>query len=172
MNLVRWPERLPSQRSAAARGNVVVVRDRAGHKRVLRARTAGFTLVEMLVVLAIIGLIVGIAAPRIFSQLAGAKVRAAHIQIEALKNALDLYFLDMGRYPSTSEGLGALMVRPSNAAVWNGPYIKGNAVPRDPWNNDYNYRAPGGNGRPYEIVSFGADGHDGGSDNAADIRSW
>jgi len=136
------------------------------------AASAGFTLVEMLVVLAIIGLIVGIVAPRVFNQLAGAKVRTAHIQIESLKNALDLFFLDVGRYPTTSEGLGALMARPSSASSWNGPYLKSAAVPRDPWNNPYVYRAPGQNGRSYDIVSFGADGRDNGTQSGTEITSW
>uniref|UniRef100_Q07N86 Type II secretion system core protein G n=1 Tax=Rhodopseudomonas palustris (strain BisA53) TaxID=316055 RepID=Q07N86_RHOP5 len=135
-------------------------------------RKAGFTLVEMLVVLAIIGLIVGIAAPRVFNQLAGAKVRAAKVQIESLKSALDLFFLDVGRYPTVSEGLGALIARPSNSAIWNGPYIKSAAVPHDPWNHEYIYHSPGRDGRPYDIVSLGADGRDGGADNAADVTSW
>lgn len=151
--------------------DLVHLRDAAGRRRVVSRAAAGFTLVEMLVVLAIIGLIVGIVGPRIFNQLAGAKVRTAHVQIESLKSALDLYFLDVGRYPSTSEGLSALIARPSSSAFWNGPYLKG-GVPHDPWNHDYAYRAPGSDGRAYEIVSFGADGHDGGSDNDADIKSW
>ncbi len=135
-------------------------------------RQAGFTLVEMLVVLAIIGLIVGIAAPRVFNQLAGAKVRTAKVQIESLKSALDLFFLDTGRYPTTNEGLAVLIVRPSNTSNWNGPYVKSSAVPHDPWNRDYVYQSPGRDGRSYEIVSLGADGRDGGSDGAADITSW
>src|SRR5262245_28192942 len=133
------------------------------------AAEAGFTLVEMLVVLAIIGLIVGLVAPRVFNQLSGAKVRTAHVQIESFKNSVDLFFLDVGRYPTTSEGLAALVVRPANTATWNGPYLKSAAVPKDPWNNPYGYRAPGENGRQYEIVSQGAGGREGG-DSA--INSW
>jgi general secretion pathway protein G len=151
----------------------VVLRLRERHAIAPRhRRKAGFTLVEMLVVLAIIGLIVGIAAPRVFNQLAGAKVRAAKVQIESLKSALDLFFLDVGRYPSANEGLGALVMRPSNSPVWNGPYIKSVAVPRDPWNHDYVYQSPGKDGRAFDIVSLGADGRDGGSDSAADVTSW
>ncbi|HEY0330276.1 MAG TPA: type II secretion system major pseudopilin GspG [Rhodopseudomonas sp.] len=147
----------------------VQMRDRRGSTRTIAARKAGFTLVEMLVVLAIIGLIVGIAAPRVFNQLAGAKVRTAKVQIESLKSALDLFFLDVGRYPTTSEGLGVLMVRPSNAGAWNGPYVKSTTVPRDPWNQEYVYHSPGQDGRPYEIVSLGADGH---GDSGGDVKSW
>jgi general secretion pathway protein G len=137
-----------------------------------RSPEAGFTLVEMLVVLAIIGLIVGLVAPRVLNQLSGAKVRAAHVQIESFKNAIDLFVLDVGRYPTTAEGLAILVTHPANVASWNGPYLKSGAVPRDPWNNAYVYRSPGQNGRKFEIVSFGSDGHDGGTDSAADITSW
>ncbi|MBT9289623.1 type II secretion system major pseudopilin GspG [Prosthecodimorpha staleyi] len=132
---------------------------------------AGFTLVEMLVVLVIIGLLVGLVGPRVFNQLSDAKTKTARIQIESFTNALDLFFLDMSRYPTTAEGLNALMVRPNNAATWNGPYLRGNGVPRDPWNNAYLYRSPG-QGRPYEIVSLGSDGREGGTDSAADLNNW
>jgi general secretion pathway protein G len=135
-------------------------------------RQAGFTLVEMLVVLAIIGLLVGLVAPRVFNQLADARVRTARIQIETFKNALDLFYLDLGRYPTNSEGLSALMARPAGAASWNGPYLKSDTVPRDPWNNPYVYKAPGQSGRPFEIVSYGAHGREGGGDGAPEIRSW
>ncbi|MCW1842725.1 type II secretion system major pseudopilin GspG [Prosthecomicrobium hirschii] len=139
-------------------------------KRLDRLR-AGFTLVEMLVVLVIIGLLVGLVGPRVFNQLSDAKTKTARIQIESFTNALDLFFLDMSRYPTTAEGLNALMVRPNNAATWNGPYLRGNGVPRDPWNNAYLYRSPG-QGRPYEIVSLGSDGREGGTDSAADLNNW
>jgi general secretion pathway protein G len=133
---------------------------------------AGFTLVEMLVVLAIIGLLVGLVAPRVLGQLSDAKVKTAHIQIEGFKSALDLYYLDAGRYPTTNEGLAALAVRPAGQSTWNGPYLKGAAVPRDPWNNLYLYRAPGAAGRAYEIVSYGPSGREGGTEGAATIASW
>ena len=130
----------------------------------------GFTLVEMLVVITIIGLIMGLVGPRVLNYLTDARVKAAKLQIEALSSALDLYYLDTGRYPSSSEGLSALVRRPSNADAWNGPYLKGGAVPADPWKNDYIYRAPGYNA-PFEIMSLGSDGREGGSGSAADIRT-
>lgn len=133
---------------------------------------AGFTLVEMLVVLAIIGLLVGLVAPRVLGQLSDAKVKTAHIQIEGFKSALDLYYLDAGRYPTTNEGLSALAVRPAGQTNWNGPYLKGGVVPRDPWNNPYLYRSPGQAGRAFEIVSYGASGHEGGAEGATTIASW
>src|SRR4051812_13196569 len=137
--------------------------------RLLRG-SAGFTLIEMLVVLVIIGLIMGLVGPRVLNYLTDARVKAAKLQIEALSSSLDLFYLDNGRYPSSSEGLGALVRRPSNADSWNGPYLKGGAVPADPWKNDYIYRAPGDNA-PFEIISLGSDGREGGSGSAADIRT-
>lgn len=156
----------------AATQDPILVQDRAGRQRPVPQGQAGFTLVEMLVVLAIIGLLVSLVAPRVFNQLAEAKVRTAHIQIEGFKNSLDLFFLDAGRYPTTAEGLGALTTHPTSVANWNGPYIKGSAVPRDPWNNPYLYRSPGMNGRPYDIVSAGPGGKEGHFDNANQIASW
>jgi len=126
------------------------------------ARRAGFTLVEMLVVLAILGLIVGLVGPRVLNYLSDSKVKTAQIQMENLSSALDLYYLDNGRYPSTEEGLTALVRRPTSAVAWNGPYLKTPAVPKDPWGHDYLYRAPGQNG-PYDVGSLGAEGREGGS---------
>ena len=156
-----------------SRGGWARIRDRRGRIRTVAAAQAGFTLVEMLVVLAIIGLLVGLVAPRVFGQLAEAKVRTAKIQIESFKNALDLFYLDAGRYPTTQEGLQALNTRPADVASWGGPYIKGTSVPRDPWNNPYAYRAPGANGRPYDITSNGPGGKGGDADGGShQIASW
>lgn len=123
-----------------------------------RSREAGFTLIEMLVVIAIIGLLVGLVGPRVFNLLAESKVRTAQIQIDGFKNSLDLYFLDNGRYPTTAEGLNALEARPAGERNWNGPYLKGDVVPKDPWGHSYLYRSPGPNGKPYEIISNGPRG--------------
>jgi len=137
---------------------------------VLRAGSPGFTLIEMLVVLVIIGLIMGLAGPRVLNYLSDARTKAAKLQLEAFASALDLYYLDTGRYPSASEGLEALVKRPGNVDVWNGPYIKGNTVPADPWGHGYVYRSPGEKAA-YEITSLGSDGRDGGTGSAADLKS-
>jgi general secretion pathway protein G len=136
----------------------------------LRRGEAGFTLVEILVVITIIGLIMAIVGPRVLNYLGESKVKAAKIQIESFSSALDLYYLDMGRYPASNDGLVALVQRPGNAQEWNGPYLKGGAVPNDPWGHPYVYRAPVERA-PYEIVSYGADGQEGGTGTAADISS-
>jgi general secretion pathway protein G len=129
---------------------------------------AGFTLVEMLVVIAIIGLIMGLIGPRVLNYLSESKVKAARIQLQSFVTALDLFYLDAGRYPSSAEGLGALVRQTPGVAAWNGPYLKGGNVPNDPWNHGYIYRSPGEHG-PYDIVSYGSDGQEGGSGVAADI---
>src|SRR5246500_1492186 len=135
-----------------------------------RTGELGFTLVEMLVVITIIGLIMGLIGPRVLNYLSESKVKAARIQLQSFGSALDLFFLDAGRYPSSSEGLGALMQRTSGVGAWNGPYLKGNTLPNDPWNHPYVYRSPGQH-NPYEIISYGADGQEGGSGLAADIST-
>jgi general secretion pathway protein G len=136
----------------------------------LRRGDAGFTLVEILVVITIIGLIMAIVGPRVLNYLGESKVKAAKIQIESFSSALDLYYLDMGRYPGASDGLVALVQRPGSAQEWNGPYLKGGVVPNDPWGHAYVYRSPVERA-PYEIVSFGSDGQEGGTGTAADISS-
>ena len=132
---------------------------------------AGFTLVEILVVITIIGLIMALVGPRVLNYLAESKVKAARIQVESFASSLDLFYLDAGRYPSTSEGLGALAQRPGGVETWNGPYLRTGAVPNDPWGHPYVYRSPGEHGA-YDIVSYGADGQQGGTGTAADIESW
>ena len=135
-----------------------------------RDREGGFTLVEMLVVITIIGLIMALVGPRVLGYLSESKVKTAKIQIESLSSALDLYFLDNGRYPSSSEGLPALVQRPANAASWNGPYLKTASVPADPWGRPYVYRSPGTHA-PYEITSYGPSGEPGGVGGASEIKS-
>src|ERR1700726_1811830 len=140
---------------------------RAGRNET-RSNERGFTLVEMLVVITIIGLIMGLIGPRVLNYLSESKVKAAKIQMQSFASALDLFNLDVGRYPSTAEGLTALVRPTAGLAAWNGPYLKGNIVPKDPWNSPYVYRAPAEHGA-YDIVSYGSDGQEGGSGVAADI---
>ena len=143
---------------------------RLGKAKRRRDGEAGFTLVEILVVITIIGLIMAIVGPRVLNYLGESKVKAARIQIESLGSALDLYYLDMGRYPNSNDGLAALVQRPGNAEEWNGPYLKGGVVPNDPWGHPYVYRSPVEHA-PYEILSYGSDGQEGGSGTATDISS-
>ena len=131
----------------------------------------GFTLIEILVVITIIALIMSLVGPRVLNYLAESKVKAAKIQIQSLGSALDLFNLDTGRYPSTGEGLAALVQSPGTIPSWNGPYLKGGVVPNDPWGKAYVYRSPGEHG-PYDIMSYGSDGQEGGTGTAADITSW
>ena len=131
----------------------------------------GFTLVEILVVITIIGLIMGLIGPRVLNYLTESKAKAARIQIESLGSALDLYFLDNGRYPNNAEGINALVQRPPSAQAWNGPYLKGGVLPVDPWGKPYMYRSPGQHGA-YDLSSYGADGQEGGTGAAADVTNW
>lgn len=136
----------------------------------LRDRQGGFTLIEMLVVIAIMGMIMALVGPRVLSYLSDSRVKSAKIQIQSFSAALDLFYLDAGRYPATAEGLEALMRPVSGITAWNGPYIKGGKVPTDPWGNAYVYRVPGERSA-YEIRSLGADGQEGGSGAAMDLAS-
>lgn len=132
---------------------------------------AGFTLIELLVVLTILGLLAGIAGPRVIQYLGGAKVDTAALQIDEFGAGLDLFHLEVGRYPTTEEGLAALTSAPGSDKGWNGPYLKKRAIPLDPWGNDYLYRQPGEHG-DYDLYSFGRDGVEGGDGENADIVSW
>jgi general secretion pathway protein G len=132
-------------------------------------RAQGFTLLELLVVIVIIGLLAGYVAPRYFSQVGKSEIQVAKAQIESLEKALDQYRLDMRRYPSAEEGLEALVAKPASAAAWSGPYLK-KTVPADPWGRPYVYRVPGEKAE-FELVSYGRDGKPGGSGDDADIRN-
>lgn len=134
------------------------------------ATQAGFTLLELLIVLVILGLLIGYVAPNYFQQEDKSKVKAARAQIKALEDALEQYRLDVGRYPTTEQGLNALTVQPPGEDRWQGPYLK-KAVPADPWGNPYQYRSPGEHGE-VDLLSFGKDGKPGGTGLAADITNW
>ncbi|MRW82631.1 type II secretion system protein GspG [Pseudoduganella sp. FT26W] len=134
------------------------------------ARTAGFTLLELLVVIVIIGLLAAYVGPKYFAQLGKSEVTIAKAQIEAFEKSLDTFRLDVGRYPTTEEGLNALVAGPVAAgAKWNGPYLK-KGVPLDPWGHPYQYKAPGSKSE-FDITSLGRDGQPGGSGEDADITS-
>ena len=138
-------------------GGFLVRHVKRGHAREICRQTGqqGFTLVEMLVVITIIGLIMGLIGPRVLNYLSESKVKAAKIQLQSFAGALDLFYLDAGRFPSTAEGLTALVRQTPGVAAWNGPYLKGGNIPNDPWNHGYVYRSPGEHG-PYDIVSYGS----------------
>jgi general secretion pathway protein G len=140
-------------------------------RRSARHGERGFTLVEILVVITIIGLIMALVGPRVLNYLGESKVKTAKIQIQSFGSALDLFYLDAGRYPSSSEGLSLLVAPVGGITAWNGPYLKGGAVPNDPWGKPYVYRSPGEHG-PYDVLSYGADGREGGVGTSADITSW
>ena len=133
------------------------------------ARAGGFTLLELLVVIVIIGLLASYVGPKYFAQIGKSEVTAAKAQIDALAKALDTYRIDVGRYPSTTEGLAALMARPEAAPGWNGPYLK-KAVPLDPWQHAYVYQYPVAR-NDFKLISYGKDGKAGGKDEDADISN-
>ena len=135
--------------------------------RAPRHRTLGFTLLELLVVLVIIGLLASFVGPRYFGQLGKSETKVARAQLVALEKALDQYRLDTGRYPGAESGLAALNERPQNEPRWDGPYLKG-ALPLDPWGNAYNYRIPGEKSE-YDLFSLGRDGRQGGTGPDADV---
>jgi general secretion pathway protein G len=136
-----------------------------------RAGEAGFTLIELLIMLAILGLLVSLTAPRVIGYLGSSKTKTAKVQIENLRSALQLYRLDNGRFPNSTEGLKALVERPANATTWNGPYLTKSGTPLDPWGQPFNYRAPGQHGE-FDIFSLGADNQPGGTGENADVNSW
>jgi len=138
--------------------------------RARRGAARGFTLLELLVVIVIIGMLAGLVAPRYFDQVSKSNTKIAKAQIDSLEKALDQYRLDVGSYPSTEQGLEALNARPQNLEKWAGPYLK-KAVPLDPWGAAYVYKSPGDHGE-YDLLSLGKDGQPGGTGEAADVTSW
>lgn len=135
------------------------------------ARQRGMTLIEILVVLVLIGIVMGIVGSNFIGKGEEAKRKAAKIEIGQISQTLDLYKLETGRYPTTQEGLQALITAPPGVANWNGPYWKKDSVPKDPFGNEYKYIAPGQHGA-YDIISYGADGKEGGDGPNKDVTSW
>ena len=131
----------------------------------------GFTLIELLVVLVILGLLAGLVGPQVLRYTGSAKSETAKLQIEELGAGLDLFHLEVGRYPTTAEGLQALVEQPTGISGWNGPYLKKKNVPDDPWGNPYHYRSPGEQ-NVYDLYSYGSDNMEGGEGNDADVVSW
>jgi general secretion pathway protein G len=140
------------------------------YRKLPTRRDAGFTLLELLIVLVILGLLIGYVAPNYFKQEDKSRVQTARAQIKALEDALDQYRLDVGRYPTTEQGLAALNAQPAGETRWQGPYLK-KAVPNDPWGSPYQYRSPGEHGE-VDLFSLGKDGQPGGTDLAADVANW
>jgi general secretion pathway protein G len=138
--------------------------------RTMRRGEAGFTLVELLVMLSILALLAALVGPRVLGYIGSSKVKTAKIQIESIGAALQLYRIDVGRYPTTSEGLRSLVQPSGSTASWNGPYLAKRELPRDPWGREYQYRSPGQNG-DFDIFSLGADNQPGGTGENADITN-
>jgi general secretion pathway protein G len=135
-----------------------------------RKTNSGFSLIELIVVLIILGLLAAVVGPAVMKRLRGSRAQIARLQIQEFENALDLFNFDVGRYPTTQEGLQALSENPGNIPNWSGPYLKKKA-PKDPWAKEYIYRAPGQHGE-FDLYSLGADGVDGGEGDSADIANW
>ena len=135
-------------------------------------RARGFTLIELLVVLVILGLLAGLVGPQVMKYLGGANTKTAKLQIEDFSTALDAFRLDMGRYPTTAEGLLALVEQPAGATRWNGPLFAQEPRPQGPWGNDYQYRSPGQHGGAFDLYALGADNAEGGDGENQDVVSW
>lgn len=139
--------------------------------KIQNPQNQGFTLLELLVVLSILALLAGLVGPQVVKHLGQSKAKAAKVQIEELASALDMYNLDEGKYPTTQAGLAALIEKPADASHWNGPYLRKNKVPQDPWSKDYHYASPGQHGK-FDLYSYGADAREGGEGDDKDINNW
>ena len=144
--------------------------DRTITGRCNKAAQVGFTLMELLVVLAILGLLMGLVGPTVLNQLGGAKTKTTGIQIKDMEQALEMYKLDVGRFPTTEQGLDALVIKPVSASGWNGPYLK-SKVPLDPWKNEYHYKYPGEHAE-LDIFSYGQNNTPGGEGEDTDVGNW
>ena len=140
-------------------------------RQIKNRKQMGFTLLELLVVLGIIAMLAGIVGPQVMKHMGESKTKAAKVQLEDLASTLDMYKLDAGTYPSTEQGLNALIEAPDNARHWSGPYLSKSKIPLDPWQNEYHYVFPGEHGK-FDIFSYGADGNEGGTGEDQDIVSW
>ena len=146
-----------------SRNGVKRNRDRSGQR--------GFTLIELLVVLVILGLLAGLIGPQVMKHVGTSKTKTAKLQIEELVSALDIYRLEVGAYPTTAQGLEALIYQPDGVEPWAGPYLRKKVVPKDPWGREYHYRYPGEYGE-LDLYSLGADNAEGGEGEGADVVSW
>jgi general secretion pathway protein G len=140
------------------------------HIRLHRRADRGFTLLELLVVILIIGLLTGIVGPRFLNQINRSEITAARAQIDSFDKALQAYRIDTGRFPASGQGLKALVSQPGDEPRWRGPYLNGE-VPLDPWGSEYQYRVPGQGGKPYQLLSYGKDRSAGGSGDDADVSN-
>lgn len=140
-------------------------------KQHTKRKQTGFTLLELLVVLGIIAMLAGLVGPQVMKHMGESKVKAAKVQIEDLSQTLDMYKLDVGSYPTSEQGLNALIENPGDIQRWNGPYLRKSKVPLDPWNNEYKFSSPGEHGK-FDISSLGADGKEGGEGEDKDLNSW
>jgi general secretion pathway protein G len=140
-------------------------------KQHIRHKQTGFTLLELLVVLGIIAMLAGLVGPQVMKHMGESKVKAAKVQIEDLAQTLDMYKLDVGSYPTSEQGLNALIENPGDIQRWNGPYLRKSKVPVDPWNQEYKYTSPGEHGK-FDVSSLGADGKEGGEGEDRDLNSW
>ena len=140
-------------------------------KQHIKRNQTGFTLLELLVVLGIIAMLAGLVGPQVMKHMGESKVKAAKVQIEDLAQTLDMYKLDVGSYPTSEQGLTALVENPGDIQRWNGPYLRKSKVPLDPWNQEYHYTSPGEHGK-FDLTSLGADGKQGGEGEDQDLNSW
>lgn len=147
------------------------MRAQARRKAHRRKSQAGFTLVELLVVMVILVLLASLVGPRVIGYLGSSRTKTAKVQIESISTSLELFKLDTGRYPATTEGLKLLVDKPAGLKGWNGPYLKSGTVPNDPWGNKYRYRSPGQHGE-FDIFSLGADNQRGGDGENSDVSNW
>jgi general secretion pathway protein G len=151
-------------------GSCMIGHRHAAARRNTPSTARGFTLLELLVVMVIIGLLAGLVAPRYFDQVGKSNIKVARAQMDSLEKALDQFRLDVGRYPTTEQGLAALTNKPQNLERWAGPYLK-RAVPPDPWGTPYVYKSPGDHGE-FDLLSLGSDAQPGGAGESADVATW